>query len=106
MAAGGGDIDLSAEMSRDVEMDNNARFMYNVPVSNRYERDGQNSGWGMADEFRPVDRSTKRKRVNTGEPGQPAISAEMFQMLPVDGKLVVMFDMMKNFQAAQNSTAG
>ena len=102
MATGGGDVDSSAEMFRDTETENSARFMYNVPVSNRYERDGQNSGWGMADGFRLVDRSTKRRRINTGEVG---ISAEMFQMLPTDGKLVVIFDMMNNIQVTQATTS-
>ena len=105
MATGGGDVDSSAEMFRDTETENSVRFMYNVPVSNRYERDGQNSGWGMADGFRPVDRSTKRRRINTGEVDSPGISAEMFQMLPTDGKLVVIFDMMNNIQVTQATTS-
>ena len=45
------------------------------------------------------------KRINTGGTDNgPGVSAEMFQMLPMDGKLVI-FDMMNNIQVTQVTTS-
>ena len=102
MATGGGDTDRSEQIMKDVEMENDGTFAYNVDVQNRYET---GRGWGTGD-FDVVDRGSKRKRVNTGSTGSaPGVSADAFLGLGTDGKLTVLFDMLCNMQTTQNKTS-
>ena len=102
MASGGGDIDRSEQVIRDIEMENDASFVYNVDVRNRYE---SSSGWGNGgtDGFETVERGPKRKRISSGS--TPGVSAEQFQKLETDGKLSVLFDLLCGVQTMQNKTS-
>ena len=102
MASRGGDTDRSEQIMKDIEMENDETFAYNVDVQNRYET---GRGWGTVG-FDVVDRGSKRKRVNTGSTGSaPGVSADAFQGLGTDGKLTVFFDMLCNMQSTQNKTS-
>lgn len=99
MATGGGDIDRSEQIMRDIEMANDETFEYNVDVQNRYV---SKSGWGNGG-YELVDRGSKRKRISTGSTS--SMSAEYFHNLDTDKKLSVLFELMCNVQTMQNRSA-
>lgn len=103
MATGGGDLDTSEQMLRDIEMTNDDAFRYNVSVSNRFDIA---DGWGN-DGYQVVDRSYKRKRISTGSAGagRPNVTLEGFESMTTDGKLSVLFDIMTNVQTNQDRTS-
>ena len=81
---------------REVEIENDRAFDFNVDVRNRYE---MNSGWGHGD-FQVVDRASKRKRIRTGS--SSSITPAHFYNLTTDDKLSALFDLMTNVQLTQN----